>query len=410
MKLLLVSLNHAPEQTGIGRFQGEMAAWFAARGHEVRVVAAPPYYPMWKISSGYSAWRYKKEIIDGATVYRVPLYVPDNKSGIRRLLHLASFAMSSFPLVVGLALFWRPDAIVLTEPPFMAVPSVLLAGFLSQAKTLLHVQDFEIDAAFDLGLLKNGRLRRLALASERAFMRGFSFVSSISPRMRDRLLAKGVEDKRALLIPNWANVEDFDPAKGSGLWREKLKRADDTVLALYAGNLGRKQGLEVIVETARRLSDNKKILIAVSGDGAGRDELIARAAGLENIVFLPLQPMDLFVHLMLAADIHLLPQRAEATDLVMPSKLGNILASGRPVLAGAKKGSQVFDAIQGCGLAVEPDDVDAFVAGLLSLAASPEIRATMGIQGRLRARDDWARDAILTRLEKILTSGSIGES
>ena len=405
MKILLVSLNHTPEQTGIGKYQGEMAAWLVAHGHQVRVVTAPPYYPAWKFGAGYSGKSYVVEEVDGARVYRVPLYVPSVQSGVKRLVHLLSFALSSLPVIMGLAVGWRPNAILVTAPPLMATPAVLFAGFVSGAQTHLHVQDFEVDAAFNLGLLTKDWLFRVATGIERFLLRGFTTVSSISPRMRDRLLAKGVEEKRAFLIPNWAGVDDFDPAKGAGTWPERLKPDAETVLVLYSGNLGQKQGLEVIVDAARQLQDEPHIRFVISGDGAGKDRLVAQAEGLENVVFLPVQPLEDFIPLMIAADIHLLPQRAEAADLVMPSKLGNMLASGKPVIAGAMPNTQVYEAIQGCGIAVTPDSAEELVAAIRTLVKDGSLRLQKGAAGRRRAQADWSKDGVLVKLEALLGKG-----
>ena len=82
MRLLIYGLNHAPEPTGIGKFTGEMAAWLAARVHQVRVVTAPPYYPAWQVGAGYSGWRWRRERVEGAEVYRCPLYVPARPRGL----------------------------------------------------------------------------------------------------------------------------------------------------------------------------------------------------------------------------------------------------------------------------------------------------------------------------------------
>ena len=132
-------------------------------------------------------------------------------------------------------------------------------------------------------------------------------------------------------------------------------------------------------------------------------EIVEMAQGLDNVLFLPVQPMEEFRHLMIAADIHLLPQRAEAADLVMPSKLGNILATGRPVVAGAKAGTQVYDAVQGCGIAVPPDDADRFAQAVGELAADPARRAEMGQAARERALAQWGQEPALEKLEFLFT-------
>jgi colanic acid biosynthesis glycosyl transferase WcaI len=402
MKILLLSLNTTPEQTGIGKYQGEMGAWFAARGHQVRAVAAPPYYPQWKVKEGYSGARYKIEEINGVRLYRVPLYVPEKPSGLKRLLHLASFVIAAKPVVLWQAFFWKPDVILLTAPPLMAAPVALMAKKLSGARAYIHIQDFEVDAAFNLGLLTRPWLYRLALRYERSALCAFTGASTISRKMREKMIEKGVSEKCAFLIPNWANVQDFDPAQGSGKWNAQLKQDPKTVLVLYSGNLGRKQGLETIVEAARLLQNKVNLRFVICGDGAGRPDMEERAKGLTNMIFLPVQPMRDFVHLMIAADIHLLPQKAGAADLVMPSKLGNILASGRPVVVGAAEGTQIFDAVQGCGLIAPPEDAVAFAKAIETLAADPALRGRMGVLGRERALEEWSQESTLTRMETMM--------
>ncbi len=118
MKILMYCLNYAPELTGIGKYTCEQAEWLAARGHEVRVVTAPPYYPAWRVGEGYRAWQYSRERRRWVEVYRAPLWVPRKPTGVTRLLHLASFAVSSLPSLMA-QLRWRPDALFVVEPPLM---------------------------------------------------------------------------------------------------------------------------------------------------------------------------------------------------------------------------------------------------------------------------------------------------
>ncbi len=95
MKILVYGINYSPELTGIGKYTGEMVEWMASQGHDVRVITAPPYYPEWKVGERYSSWRYRREE-GAATVWRCPLYVPKQPSTLKRLIHLGSFALSSF--------------------------------------------------------------------------------------------------------------------------------------------------------------------------------------------------------------------------------------------------------------------------------------------------------------------------
>ena len=431
MKILIHGVNFSPELTGIGKYTGEMAEWLAAQGHEVRVVTAPPYYPAWAVSESYSNW-WARDIdchIAGAprnngslVVYRCPLWVPPQPGGAKRLMHLATFALSSLPVLLA-QVFWRPQLMWVVEPALFCAPGALLMARLCGAKAWLHVQDFEVDAAFDLGLLRGKFLRGLVAGAERWLMRRFDVVSTISQRMHQRLLNKGVAPARAVLAPNWVDVSAIKP-EGDGLprcarndgFKAELGIAPDAVVALYSGNMGGKQGLELLADVARLCqagfasntavalmqSAQPAIVFVFCGNGAGRADLVQRCAGLSNVHFLDLQPIERLNELLALADIHLLPQRADAADLVMPSKLTGMLASARPVLATAHAGTELASVVQGCGVVVPPEDPPAMAQALLALAADAARREQMGAAGRAHALAHMDRDAVLRQFESAL--------
>lgn len=409
MRLLFLGLNYTPELTGIGKYSGEMMEWFAFRGHEVRVVTTPPYYPAWKVSEGYSPWRYRRETSPaGAEVYRCPLWIPSNFSGSRRVAHLASFAASSLPVMLAQT-FWRPDLVLSVEPAFISAPVALLASRLCGVPAWLHVQDFEVDAAFDLGLLPSGGwAHSLAQSCERIIRSGFSQFSTISVSMMGRLQQKGIEPSRVTFFPNWVDTDAIYPQPQPSPFRAELGIDPGQIVLLYSGNMGAKQGLEILPRLAAGLRDHNQLHLVFCGDGAYRSQLEQAVAGFPNVSFLPLQPLDRLNDLLNMADIHLLPQRARAADLVMPSKLTGMLASGRPVIATAAPGTQVAAAVDGRGLAVEPENPDALIGAVLRLAENPELRRSMGAAARLYALQQLARDSVLTRFEAALQAAVPG--
>jgi len=394
MKLLIYGINFAPEMTGIGKYTGEMAQWLAAQGHEVRVVTAPPYYPAWAVWPGYSARHYRHEVWNGADVTRTPLWVPRQPSGLRRVVHLASFALFSLPSLAA-QWWWRPDAVWVVAPAFACTPGALALARLSGARAWLHIQDYEVDAAFELGMLKGARLRASVSAVERWLMRRFDRVSTISQRMLDRAREKGVNDARLVHLPNWVDVSAVRPLSAPSTYRAQLGIADDAVVALYSGNMGAKQGLEVLSELARKLSHRPEIQFVYCGQGAGREALVRDCSGLANVHFLDLQPVERLPDLLGLADIHLLPQRADAADLVMPSKLTGMLSSGRPVVAGARPETQ-------CGVLATPDDAASFAAAVEQLANQPALRQALGHRARAWAEQNLARDSVLRQFELAL--------
>src|SRR6185312_10976231 len=163
MKLLIYGINYWPELTGIGKYSGEMAEWLAARGHDIEVITAPPYYPQWRIHSGYNAWRYQTEIQKGVRIHRCPLWVPEKLRLSTRLLHLLSFAFSSFPVLFRRSVAWRQHVILVIEPSLFCAPATILVARLISAHAWLHIQDSEIDAVFDLGLVRSNLFKKIIL-------------------------------------------------------------------------------------------------------------------------------------------------------------------------------------------------------------------------------------------------------
>lgn len=396
MKILITGLNFSPDLTGIGKYTGEMARWLAEAGAEVRVVTAPPYYPAWRVSSGYSGARYQYEQAGSVTVIRCPLYVPARPTGIQRLLHLVSFALNSAPVTLWHALTWRPDIVFVVEPPLACAPVAWIAARCCGAVSWLHVQDFEVDAAFDLGLLRSRFARKLLGFLERGLMRRFDRVSTISGRMLDRLASKGVAPERRHLLPNWTDFKRIHPLSGPTALRAELHIPEDAIVLLYSGTFGAKQGLSILLEALRHLRDCPRILLLLCGDGPMRVAMEVASIDLPNVRFVPLQPMDRLNELMSMACVHLLPQRSDAEDLVMPSKLTTMLASGRPVVATASPLSEVGRLVGRAGRVVPPGDATAFAAAIAELVADPELCRALGSVGREIARELWEVDTVLS--------------
>lgn len=407
LRVLIHGINFAPEPTGIGKYTGEMALWLLDQGHDVRVVTAPPYYPDWKLGEGYKGWQYRRERITGAvgnamSIWRCPVWVPHRPTGLRRVVHLFSFAVSSFPVVLAQAL-WRPDVVFAIEPTLFCAPQAWLTARLGGGKPWLHVQDFEVDAAFELGILRSRLLRRFVAKAERFIMRRFAVVSTISDRMMAGLKAKGVSEAQLTFFPNWVDTHAIYPLVQESVIRRELGLTAAHMVALYSGNMGAKQGLELIVEAARALEQYPDIQFVMCGAGPARKELENMSRGCSNLHWLPLQPLERLNDLLNLADIHLLPQRVDAADLVMPSKLTGMLSSGRPVVATAAPGSEVAKVVEGKGIAVPPGDAGAFAGAIRDLAANHAFRQEMGRAAREYATRTLDRNLVLENFQKALS-------
>lgn len=395
MRILILGINFTPELTGIGKYTGELVQFLTHRGHQVRVVTAPPYYPYWRILDGYHSWRYHRETLQGATVFRCPIWVPRQPRGFNRMVHLATFAFSSFPIML-VGSCWKPHLVLCIAPAIASAPTAWLTGRLSGSKAWLHIQDFELDAALRLEMLPSlGWLGKILQSLECGLLRKFDHVSTISRRMMDHLEGKGVPPARISLFENWVDCDAISPVSRLTSLREEWNFSEDNLIVLYAGNMGQKQGLEMLIECARLLKNEPGIQFVLIGEGAVRSSLQQQASELPNIHFHALVPVDQLNQLLNTADIHILTQRKNAADLVMPSKLSSMLASGRPVVATAEPGTQLATIISQVGVLVPPENPEEMVKAIQHLAQHPFLRQELGVRGRAYAVENWSKEKIL---------------
>jgi len=399
MRILVHTIFYKPELTGVAKYTGELCEWLTAQGHEVRVIAPPPYYPQWRIQEPYGQWRYKSEVLEGVHIRRCPIWLPRRPSGLARSLYSLSFMLTSLPVVLREVLR-GPEMVFVIEPSFMNLPSAWLASRIAGAVAWLHIQDFEIDLAYDLGQLRHGR--RLAMAIESWLMKRFDIVSSITRRMIGKAANKGLPSENLYMLPNWVDTSIIRPLPHPSPMRQQVGISTDRVVAMFSGSLGTKQGVETIIDAARTLVDDPTLIFIICGEGASSEALQVRARDLNNVRFLPLQSAERLNNLLNLADVHLLPQLPSAAGSVMPSKLIGMLASGRPVVAACSPGTEIAELVTGCGLTVEPGDSGAFAAAIRTLAHDARVRAQLGESARRRALERFSQGSILGDFEREL--------
>ena len=399
MRILFLGLNYAPETIGIGPYSSGLCEGLSAMGHEVRVVAAQPYYPQWRVFDDFGGLRWRHGDQGGVDVVRCPIYVPARPSGTRRIIHHASFALSAFLPMLRAATSFRPDVVITVVPSLLAAPVARLAARIAGARSWVHVQDFEVDAAFATGLLKReSGVGRLATWLQRKVLSGFDRVSSISPEMCARLKGFGIPTARIVEFRNWAEIDTIKPLTRPSAYRGEWNIRSPHV-ALYSGSIANKQGLETVVQAARLLRHRQDLCFVICGEGPNLAALEAQALGLDNIRFEPLQPADRLGDLLGLATVHVLPQTANAADLVLPSKLTNMLASGRPVIATAATGTGLAREIEGCGVVTPPGDAAALAEAILRLIDDPAGRSRLGAAARQRAETAWNRERIIEGMD-----------
>lgn len=382
-------MHHAPELIGIGKYSGELAEHLAGAGHQVTVVTAQPHYPEWSVRLPFRN-RYSREVRNGVRIHRAPLLLVSPMRGVWRLIAPLSFAAFASPVVVWRAIRERPDVVVCVAPTLFVAPAVWLAAKLTGAGSALHIQDLEIDAAFVVGHLRAGFMQRLALWFEKWIMGRFDRVITISDRMADRIAAKGVSREQLAVVRNWVDLEKIRPLDGPNSYRQAMGVRENEFVVLYAGAIGRKQALHIVLEAAALLADRDDIRFVIAGDGPDLPDLKARYESQSNVDFLPLQPAEKLCELLNAADVHVLPQDRDMADLVLPSKLGGVLASGRRLVVMADPGTELHTFLGDVATMIAPGDSRALADAVEELRDAPSGLHTVGVA--LASRLDACRN------------------
>jgi colanic acid biosynthesis glycosyl transferase WcaI len=361
-RVLVCGINFYPELTGIGKYTAEMVNWMVNHDIACTVITAYPYYPYWEIQKPYKNYLFKKEVSHNGNliVYRCPLYIPRNPSGFKRIVHEATFFMSAF-VVLLLQLFKKTHDFVFTiSPPFHLGFLALFYRLFKKTKVTYHIQDLQVDAAKELNMIKSDAFISLMMQFEKFIIKESDFVSSISDGMINKIKLK--DNRPVLKFPNWVDTEFFYPIDDKQNLKQQWGYKEDDYIILYSGNLGEKQGLNIIIQLAERFAGNQNIKFVICGSGSYKATLLklAEDSRLDNVDFLPLQPPEVFNKFLNMADMHLIIQRKEASDLVLPSKLANILAVGGLLLATANENTSLYNTIHEnkIGLIAEPEDLD----------------------------------------------------
>ncbi|SEW54159.1 WcaI family glycosyltransferase [Chitinophaga arvensicola] len=401
-RILLIGGNFSPEPTGIGKYNGEMMRWLADNGYDCTVITTYPYYPQWQVQAPYERARnwFKKELVNGITVYRCPQYVPAAPSGKKRLLQDASFAGSA--LLKVLQLLWKKkyDIVITVAPPFHLGLLAVLYKKLRGARFVYHIQDLQIEAARDLQMIRSARLINWLLKLEKMILRQADQVSSIADGMIRKISDKA--GKEVMYFPNWVDVIQFYPLTDKAILKQSFGFQPGDKIVLYSGAIGEKQGLEALLHAAAAWQHREEVKFLICGSGPYKAKLeqVAAQLQLRNTIFYPLQPLEMFNRFLNMADVHLVIQKSHASDLVMPSKLTTILAVGGIALITANEGTGLHELVSRhqMGILVEAENQDALQAGIGK--AVWDNTADIARNARAFATDHLSISGVMTRFKE----------
>jgi colanic acid biosynthesis glycosyl transferase WcaI len=373
------------------------------------MISTFPYYPWWKKREADQGKLYEREKRPGVTVYRCWHYVPAKPSTLKRLVHELSFVATSTLRALFLP---RPDIYIIVSPPLFLGLGATLVRWLRWRKFVYHVQDLQPDAALGLGMIKPGLAVRALYALEKWNYSRASLVSGISEGMMEAFRRKDVREAKLYLFPNWipdGDATEQPPPKAS--FRAVHGISPETPLIAYSGNLGMKQGLEVVAEVAVLAEknadiDQPAIHWAICGEGAAKDALqktITDNASRTAHLY-PLQTDDLYQSLLREADVCLITQQKGTGQFFFPSKLLSILQLGRPVLAVADSSSELARAMRegNFGLVVPPGDALALLVAARKMAFAGREQHRQWAANGLAWVDQFRRSHVLGAFEENL--------
>jgi colanic acid biosynthesis glycosyl transferase WcaI len=402
MRLLILSINYWPEVTGIGAFTTYRAEHLAAAGHDVEVCTTFPYYPEWKVPAEYSGKFASTEKHSGVKIVRSYAYIPNPVTPLKRILHEGSFVLTATIRALARK---RPDVLLVVSPPLGLAVTAVLLNRLWHIPYVFDVEDLQPDSAADLGMLPAWAVK-LLYRVEKAAYRHARLVTTLTSGMRKRIVDKGVpEEKVELLEPRMDDsLIDLLPEEGSA-FRQRYG-LDEKFLVTHSGNMGVKQGLDVVLDAAALNRCDESMLFLFVGNGADCQRIQRRAANLNlcNVRFLPLLDETDFRGVLAASGVCLVTQQQSVSEIAFPSKIVTYLAAGRPVIASVNPDCEVARITResGAGTVVNAENPDALLAAIRELRSS-DLRK-LGENARVYASRRWSSGRVMGHLERSLTA------
>lgn len=396
-----IAINYAPEVTGIAPYVTDIARRLAARGWSVRVITGYPHYPQWRLDGNMSD--YTSTVVDqGVIVVRVPHSIPDGTALVSRSRMELEFGLRA--IVAHL----RPEAVtVMASPPLIASALVMMrrrVGRRTLSPMGVWVHDLysqavsEAAAGGSLSRALVSRLEKFALCSA-------DEVAVVHPRFGEIIVDRlGVDPAVVTHVRNWTQVR-HEPRAPRDIARDRLGMSADAIVAVHAGNMGQKQGLENLVDAARLVAGSsdaaRNVHLYLVGDGNQRRHLEDRARGCTDVTFVDSLPDDQF-HLMLsAADVLVVNEKPGVLEMSLPSKLTTYFSYGIPLVAAVSDGGITAAEVRRslAGVVVPPGDPAALLGAITQIAADSTAARIMGEAGERYSREVLGADAAVEKFE-----------
>ncbi len=381
MRILFVTQWFQPEPI----FKGlPLAKKLANLGHEVEVLTGFPNYPEGKIYKEYKVRWLQRETIDGISVIRVPLYPSHGKSGFLRFMNYASFAFSA--AIIGPWVVRKADVAYVYHPPATIGLPAMILRLLRRTPFVYDVEDLWPDTLAATGMFKNKLGLWLVEKWCLLIYRAASRIVVLSPGFKKMLLERGVQSEKIRVIYNWVDDTTVKPIAKNPALAAKLGLSGKFNV-VFAGNIGKAQALESVLDAAAILQkESSRVQFVLIGTGVEAENLKRRTRDMElqNVLFLPKQPMSEIGAILVLADVLLVHLKDDPLfRITVPSKIQAYLAVGRPILAGMRGDAADLVVSANAGLLCAPENAESIAEGVRRfLKMSPQELDAMGENGR----------------------------
>jgi putative colanic acid biosynthesis glycosyltransferase WcaI len=404
MRILLLIVQFPPDVNSTGLLMEQIAQGLVDRGHHVSVITTVPHYENFRVWDEYRGKLFSRAAYGRLQVLRTWVYANGSKNQmLRRLLSYLSF--NALATLAGVTSRDAYDVILCTNGSFFSGLSATLIGWVKRAPFIYNVQDLYPETPVQAGQLRNKYAIAMLERLERAMYHTAARVSVITPAFRENIVSKGLREDKVAIIPNFVDTDFIRPLPKDNAFARRHNLENKFIVA-HAGNIGFVYDLETLVGAAALLKDMRDVLILIVGDGVMRQRLVdkTKQLGLENVRFLPFQPRAALPEMRAASDVQLALYRQGSARYSMPSKVYEIMASGRPALASAEPRTDLWNLIQetDCGIVVEPGDAQKLAGAIRCLYHDQRLRTAMGERGRRYATACYSLEAVLNQYETLL--------
>jgi len=382
VKIALLSHYFWPELGAPSARLLEMGREWVARGHEVTVVTNFPNHPTGVVPEAYRGRSFQIEEVAGLRVVRCRTYATPNRGVARRtlghLVFMTQAVLQATPHLRG------SDVLVASSPTLFAVVAAWLISLRLRVPFVFEVRDLWPAIFVDLGVIRN-RFVIFCLERLELFLYGRAdAVVTVTRAFATDIARRGIAQAKLHVVPNGVDLEAFQPGSADPVLRRRLGFGDE-LLVLYCGAHGISHALSRILDVAAQLRSDPRVRFLLVGEGAEKEMLVARARELQldNVIFHDSVPREEVPALYRSADVCLVPLRAlPLFRSFIPSKMFEILACCRPILASLEGEAAEILGSSGAALVVPAEDTDAITASLVLLAGNPSLRSELGARGR----------------------------